>query len=166
MRYRYPLKSLYGDYLRAAIGVGFIGTPLYLSGGSPIIGTILGAIVLLFVGFGLRTAVRHMTVIEVSSDGIATTGPFSRQIAWDDIRKVELKFFSTRREKKSGGWMQLKICGPNGCLRIESTLPGFDDITARAAAAAFRNGAEMNETTLENLDAMGVTITLPEGAPG
>ena len=62
--------------------------------------------------------------------------------------------------------MQMKICDASRCLKMESNLEGFEQIVSQAATAAFRNGAEMSETTVENLTAMGVTVDLPDEGDG
>lgn len=167
MVHRYPPSSLYGDYLRAASGTVFLGTPLYFAAGSPVVATILGTLVLLFVGFGARTAIRHLTRIETTFDALVAIGPFGRAMPWKDINKVELKYFSTRRDRKgSDGWIQLKVCDAAGCLKLESSLKDFDELVAKVAAAAFRNEAEMSEVTVENLTLMGITVTFPEEETG
>lgn len=164
---RYPARSLYGDYLRALVGIVILGTPFFYAGSSPVVATILGSLLLLFVGFGVRTCIRQITTISVSPDAIATIGPFGKRVAWDEISRVDLKYFSTRREKstrRGDGWMQMKICGHAGCLQVDSSLPQFNDIAAKVAEAAFRNGAEMTDTTVENFTTLGVTVTFPEEA--
>lgn len=162
MTHSYPLTSLYGDYLRSLIGLGFMGTPFYFTLGNVFLMLVFGSLTGLFLVFGIRTGIRQLTVIESSPEGIAAIGPLGRRIAWADVSKVDLKFFSTKRGKTNDGWMQLKICDGSGCLKMESNLHGFDEIAAKAATAAFQCGAEMNETTLENFTAMGVTVDLPE----
>lgn len=165
MTLRYPARSLYGDYLRALVGVVILGTPFFYAGGSPVVATILGSLLLLFVGFGVRTYIRQVTTISVTPEAIATIGPFGKRVAWDEINRVDLKYFSTRRErsaKRGDGWMQLKVCGPQGCVQLDSYLQQFNDLAARVADAAFRNGAEMSDTTVENFTTLGVTVTFPE----
>ncbi len=165
MTLRYPARSLYGDYIRAVIGVVILGTPFFYAGGSPVVATILGSLLLLFVGFGVRTYIRQVTTISVTPDAIATIGPFGKRVAWDSVNRVDLKYFSTRRERSTNrgdGWMQIKICGPVGCLQVDSSLQQFNDLAAKVAEAAFRNGAEMSDTTVENFTTLGVTVTFPE----
>lgn len=163
MVHRYVRSSLYGDYLRAAIGTVFLGTPLYFAAGSPVIATILGTLLLLFVGFGVRTGLRQMTRIETTPDALVAIGPFGRAMPWAGINKVELKFFSTRRDRTGDdGWVQLNVCDPAGCLKLESSLTGFDELVAKVAKAAFHNAAEMSEVTVENLTMMGITLTFAE----
>lgn len=167
MTHSYPLTSLYGDYIRTLIGLVFMGVPFYFALGNLLMSVIFGGLTLLFLYFGLRTGIRHFTVIETSPEGIAAVGPLGRRIAWDDIAKIDLKYFSTSRDRKNkDGWMQLKICNAASCLKMESNIQGFEQIAAQAATAAFRNGAEMNETTVENFTAMGVTIDLPDEDDG
>lgn len=163
MTHNYPLKSLYGDYVRSVIGLVFLGVPFFFSIGNMFMSVILGGLTLLFLVFGIRTAIRHFSVIETSPQGIVTIGPLGRRIAWSEITKVDLKYFSTSRDKNNkDGWMQLKICGIAGCLKIESNLTDFGQIAAQTANAGFANSAEMNETTVENFTAMGVTVSLPD----
>lgn len=163
MTHSYPLTSLYGDYIRTLIGLFFMGVPFYFAFPNLFMTIIFGSLTLLFLLFGLRTALRHVTVIETSPEGIATIGPLGKRMAWREIAKVDLKYFSTSRDKKSkDGWMQLKICSNAGCLKMESNLPGFEQIVSKTATAAFQNGAEMNETTVENFTAMGITVDLPD----
>lgn len=145
------------------IGSAFLGTPLYFAAGSPIVATILGTLLLLFVGFGVRTAIRQMTRIETTPDALVAIGPFGRAMPWNGISKVELKYFSTQRDRKGGdAWIQLKVCDPAGCLKLESSLDRFEELVAKVAAAAFENGAKMSEVTMENLTTMGITVTFPE----
>jgi hypothetical protein len=167
MVHRYLPSSLYGDYLRAAIGTAFLGPPLYFAAGSPVVATILGTLLLLFVGFGVRTAIRHFTRIETTPESLLAIGPFGRAMPWNGINKVELKYFSTQRDRKGGdGWIQLKVCDQTGCMKLESTLERFDELVAKVATAAFSNGAEMSELTVENLTMMGITLTFPEEEKG
>lgn len=167
MTHRYPLTSLYGDYIRTLIGLFFMGMPFYFAFPNIFMTVIFGSLTFLFLLFGIRTGLRHVTVIETSPEGVAAIGPLSRRIPWTEIAKVDLKYFSTSRDKKSkDGWMQLKICSISGCLKMESNLPGFEQIVSQTATAAFQNGAEMNETTVENLTAMGVTVDLPDEDDG
>ncbi len=163
MTHSYPLTNLYGDYLRSIIGLVFMGVPFIFSLGNLFMTVVLGGLTLLFLAFGIRTGVRHFTVIETSPEGIAAIGPLGRRIAWSEVAKVDLKYFSTTRDRKNkDGWMQLKLCGNAGCLKMESNLTDFDQIASQAATAGFENGAEMNETTVENFTAMGVTVNLPD----
>ena len=49
MIHSYPLKSLYGDYLRTLIGLFFMGVPFYFAFGNLFMTIIFGSLTLLFV---------------------------------------------------------------------------------------------------------------------
>ena len=51
-------------------------------------------------------------------------GAGKKRMAWRDVRQVRLDYYSTRRDGQ-GGWMQMKISGPGGHIRIDSALDGF-----------------------------------------
>jgi AcrR family transcriptional regulator len=91
----------------------------------------LAAIGLLFVVFGLRTALRHATEIVIDDQGIAAMGPLSRRIEWKAIQRVKLSYYATRRDRQ-GGWMHMTLRGQGGTIRLDSALEGFDDIARRA----------------------------------
>jgi hypothetical protein len=162
-RYRYTPKSLAGDYLRAAGGFAITGGPvLFLQTAMPV-AAILGALAALFGIFGLRTARRQFTVIEMSNDAIALAGAESKRLEWHDVRQLRLDYFSTRRDSQ-GGWMQMKIAGPGGKIRIDSSLDGFARLAGEVAVHAAACGLGMSETTQGNFRALG--IKLPRDAAG
>lgn len=158
MQQRYPIKSLYGDYVRAAIGLVVFGTPLAFVSNSSIWSVILGGFFVLFFIFGLRTLIHQMTIVETSATGISTTGPLGKAFRWDEIEKVELKYYSTRRDKDDG-WMQLNLFGPPGKMKLESSLEDFKEVAEMVIKAGFENNAEMNETTIENITNLGITVS-------
>lgn len=166
MTHRYPLTSLYTNYLQSLTGIVFLGTPFYFSFGNIWLSPIFGGLTALFVVFGIRTGIRHLSVIESTPESIAIVGPLGRRVAWDDIVKVDLRFFSTSRGKSEKGWMELKICDKSGCVKMESNLQGFEQIVSKAANAGFRNAAEMSQTTMENFTAMGITVDFPDEEAG
>jgi len=104
-----------------------------------------------------------MTIIKTDDEGIIANGPLGRRIAWRDINKVALKFYSTRRDKNEG-WMQLTLFSKAEKMTLESSLNGFNDIANNVVQAGFRNNAEMDETTMENIASMGITINMADEA--
>jgi hypothetical protein len=89
-------------------------------------------------------------------------GAGKKSMAWCVVRQVRLDYYSTRRDGQ-GGWMQMKISGPGGHIRIDSALDGFARLAGEAAANAAAQGIAMTETTRGNLKAMGVAAP-PAGA--
>jgi len=153
--HRYPSKALMADYARSAVGVVLTGIPLAAADLSLIPGSIVLALFLLFLGYGLRTGLRQLSVVDVSEIGIRTLGPLGRQIPWEELVDMQLRFYSTRRNSP-GGWMHLKVAGRAGTVGMDSTLEGFDTVVAEVANAARRRRVELNETTRENLNNMGL----------
>ncbi len=160
--HRYPLDSLTGDYLRAGAGVTLCGGPLVLVnvGFWPFV--VLGGLTTLFAYFGWRTWRRHMTVLTLSETGVAAHSQKLPQLSWlnatlpwPELRRYKLSYFSTKRDK-SDGWMQLTLRGAGRKLQIDSAIEGFDELARQAFRAARRNGIELSQTTLGNLDAIRI----------
>ena len=155
-QYRYPPKALMGDYLRAGGGLAITGGPaVFLPTAAPVT-VILGALAVLFGIFGLRAAQRQFTVIEMSDEAIAVVGAGGKRMAWRDVQRLQLDYYSTRSDSR-GGWMQLRISGPGGQIRIDSALDSFARLAGEAMAAAAAQGVEMTGTTRSNFQALGVT---------
>lgn len=155
-RYRYRTKDLFGDYARAAAGALICLAPVVFVGSN---GVTLGlaAVGLLFVAFGLRTALRQATEIVVDEQGIAAMGPLSRRIEWKAVQRVKLSYYATRRDRQ-GGWMHMMLGGQGGTIRLDSALEGFDDIARRAGLAATDNRAALSETTRANFAALDIIL--------
>lgn len=153
--HRYPKRSLIRDYIRASLGtlVGIV--PLIFGKPGVFFTVVLLALAGLFVGYGLRTLVMHLTAFEVRPDGIAVHGPRRRFFAWTALSEVRLRYFSTQRDKErrdlKGGWLELKLTGGPGNLRIDSDLEGFPVILEAVAHATEQHGLPLDETTAENL---------------
>ncbi len=181
--YRYPVKALAADYVRSAIGVLLPAALMLFTDLVAFIFYSMAALVLLFAGYGLRTAWRHGTVLTVDEDGIRQEGPMGgfldREIRWSEMRDFRLRYYSTQRDRK-GGWMQLILRGTatrapvkhaaanpggsanGGVIRMDSILPGFDDIVRQAHDAARRHGLAIDANTATNLSSLG----LGTGDPG
>ena len=87
-QFRYPVKSLIGDYLRAAVGLGVGLCVLIFVPPSTVLLAVFGSLSALFGVFGLRTLKRHLTV--VGAPGILDPGDgFSRVLVpADDVLHV------------------------------------------------------------------------------
>jgi hypothetical protein len=152
--HRYPRNALLADYARSAAGVALTGVPMLAADLSLVPGAIVGGLALLFLGYGLRTAVRQFSAVDVSEIGIRTLGPLGSQIPWDELADIQLRFYSTRRSSPAG-WMHLKVAGRSGKVAMDSSIEGFEAVVAEVAAAAQRQRLELSETTRENLDNLG-----------
>ena len=114
----------------------------------------LGALAVVFVVFAARTALRHMTMIRITGTGIRALGPLGGAIEWAELSKVDLRYFSTRRDR-ANGWMQLRLRDGRRRLRLDSNLDGFASIAARAADEARARGVGLDPNTSANLAALG-----------
>jgi hypothetical protein len=157
-RYRYPPRALAGDYLRAVLGLGITGGPALLLQTATPVTVILAGLSALFGFFGLRTALRQFTVVEMSDEAISVMAKSCKRLAWHDVRELRLDHYSTRRDGRDG-WMQMKITGPRIRIRIESTLDGFDRLAARAACLATAHHVSMSDDTRGNFGAMGIVVS-------
>ena len=152
---RYPLSSLAFDYLRGMAGLGIailiistIGTD------TPIFWVIVG-LAALFLVWLVNTAIRHTSRIRFDEAGLMTMPWPRRDIAWSALTKMELRYYSTRRKRKDG-WMTLTLRSNTQRIEIESTLPHFAAIVARAAHAAKEARIPLDQVTVDNLSAIGV----------
>jgi hypothetical protein len=156
----YPASAMIGDYARAAAGLVpaaalFATTPV---GSVPAV--LLGGFAAIFAVFGLRTALRHGTSLEMTETELRIRGPWSGTIAWDQLDRLKLAYYSTRRDRTSG-WMQLELGASGRRVRLDSRIGGFDRVVKRAAVAATARGIALNEATFANLESLGIHVPPP-----
>jgi hypothetical protein len=154
---RYPVSSLVYDYLRGILGLG-ISVVIMQSIGleTPIFWVILGLAVLFLVWLA-NTALRHVSRIRFDEEGLNSTPWPKKSIAWSGLEGMALRYYSTRRKRKDG-WMTLTLKSGKEKIDIESTLPHFADIVARAAYAAKQANLQLDQITIDNMDAIGVKV--------
>ncbi len=153
----YPLNAIFGDYARAGAGLVLSGTPLFLP--APLAPWVLAVFIGLFVVFliyGLRTALRHGRRITVDDLGISTS-PGAGCVKWADLKEVKLSYYSTRRDT-SGGWLQLNLTDGRAKMNIESSLDGFAEIAGKAARIASGKKMPLDAATIENFSLLGITL--------
>ncbi len=157
--FRYPVKSLLGDYLRAAVGLGVgLGVLIFVPP-STVLLAVFGSLSALFGVFGLRTLKRHLTVVAVSDGEIRASGLGRLVLPWNDLRTLKLRYFGSRRQRSRGegeGFMQLTLRGTGGSLTLESSVEGFEYIAWRAAKAARDNGVSLDPSSAGNLLDIGI----------
>lgn len=153
-RFRYPPRRLIGDYLRA--GLGLAGAILFWAflPPSPAGHAVFGGLTLLFLLFTIRTIWRQAIRIDLADDMISMAPPRRGPIAWRDIVHIDLRYYSTRRNR-GDGWIALALRAPGGRITVDSDLDGFDAVVARAAAAARGGDIALNATTRANFRALG-----------
>jgi hypothetical protein len=144
-----------GDYLRAGIGLVLTGGPLMLAAPGAGVTWVLGPLAILFFMFGARTFIRHQTAVEFDDLELRIRGFVRTRIAWSDLDRVKLSYYSIKRDRGSG-WMQLTLRGGGRRLSLDSTLDGFPAIAERAHREAKRRNLELSDATLANFTALGI----------
>ena len=156
----YGPRELAQDYARSGVGLTVTAGPLLFVPASPGMMAVLGGLAALFLAFGTRTALRQMTVVRLDDAGITASGPMGVTIAWDDLRRLALAYYSTRRDR-SRGWMQLSVKGRGRTLRLDSSIDGFRDIVVAALKVAERKRLALAPATIGNLAALGIEVAPP-----
>ena len=155
-RHRYPARAVLLDYLYSGLGLLFTLGPLGLAASAGPAAWVLGGLAALFAVYCARTALRHRTSLRVSEEEIVVDGLLRRHLLWNRLTRCTLGYYATRRNRDRG-WMQLTLKAGGRSLRIDSQIEGFDRIVRRAANAAQRRGIALDNTTQENLRALGIT---------
>jgi hypothetical protein len=156
--YRYARRALAADYARGGIGFLLSAGPLMFVYVGRTVTAVLVALAVTFVVYGFRTACRGITRVRVDDDGIAIEGLRRSRLSWYEITEMRLSYYSTKRDGR-GGWMQLRLNGPCGAMRFESSIDGFADIAQRAYLAAGARGISPGPATLANLRLLGVRLS-------
>jgi hypothetical protein len=153
--YHYPTASLVQDYLRVAFGLAVTAGPLAALDLAQGMAWLLSGLAVVFAWFGVRTALRQLSWVELSAAEIALCGPIRRRLPWQEVRRLRLAYYAPRRAQQEG-WLQLTLRGRSGpAIRVDSTLEGFDDVLRRATGAAVRNDVPLDAATQANLAALG-----------
>ena len=154
--YHYPTTSLVPDYLRVAFGLAITAGPLAALDLAQGVALLLAGLAVVFAWFGVRTALRQFSWVELSPADIALCGPIRRRLPWQEVRRMQLAYYAPRRAQQDG-WLQLTLRGRSGpAIRVDSTLDGFDDVLRRATGAAARNELSLDPATQANLAALGL----------
>jgi hypothetical protein len=156
-RHAYPTSAMLGDYLRAA--VGFFPTAAILATVplGPVATTVLAGFAALFAVFGIRTAIRHGTCIEMTEAAVQASGLLRASIALEGLDRMKIAYYSTRRDGRDG-WMQLELRSGRSTLRLDSRIDGFAELVEKSARAAETRDLPLSTATLTNLKALGLMM--------
>ena len=141
------------DYVTAGTGLALSLPPMVLLDLPAVALGAFGLMGLCFAAYGLGVVRRQRTRVETDEDGLSFSPP-PRRIAWSEVTRFRLAWFSTRRDG-ARGWMELKVASPSATLRVDSRLDGFRELVGRAWHAASRRGLEPDPATRANLEALG-----------
>ena len=156
--HRYTSKSVLRDYIQAGIGVLFFGLPVLLADLGIIMGTILGALTIFFIGHGARTLNHQLSFFELTNSGLIKHGPVKKRLAWEQIGEVKLRYFSTTKDRPSSGlgegWMEVTLNGDGISMKFNSELEGFAHIADTIEKKATSLGLRFDQSTEANFRAL------------
>ncbi len=155
--YVYPTSAMYGDYLRAAAGFVPAAAILTTMPVGVVTASVLSSFGAIFAVFGVRTLVRHGTRFDLTELALRASGLRRTSIAWAELDRMTLAYYSTRRDRRDG-WMQLELRSGRNKVRLDSRIEGFAELVGKSASAARSRGLTLNAATLANLAALGVSL--------
>jgi hypothetical protein len=158
--YRYPLRRMLADYLLGGVGTAMSIGMVVLAHAVIYILVICGGLTAVFLLFTIRTALRHRLRIAADAMGLRVKGGPVRQLKWQELEHLTLRYYSTRRSRKDG-WMTLKLTAGGRPLSIDSHLEGFEEIARLAAEAARARHLDLDATTRSNFAAMDIALPDP-----
>jgi hypothetical protein len=153
--YAYPTSAMLGDYFRAAAGCVPATAILLTLPVNATAGIALTSLALLFALFGIRTMLRHGSRLEMTESALRATGLLRVSIVWQELDRMRLSYYSTRRDRRDG-WMQLELRSGSSSINLDSRIGGFAELVERSARAAERRGLLLDAATLANLAVLGV----------
>ena len=157
--HRYRPSAMVSDYLVSGGGLALTLPPLAMFELPSLTTWILGLLSFGFAIHGLAVVRRQRIRVETDEDGLWFSPP-GRRIAWNEITRFGLSYFSTRRDG-ARGWMELKLASPAATLRVDSRMERFEELVGRAWRAASRCGVEPDLTTRANLESLGMATQEP-----
>lgn len=109
----------------------------------------------------LAVTLRHKSQHFVLNDsGLYRRGPGAASIAWPDLERLDLKYLNRRAAvDESRGIFLLTLTGAGKSIRIDSQIHDFSHFLRICAARAVAEQASMSQSTISNLDALGVPTT-------
>ncbi len=158
--YRYPVRRILADYLLGGAGTAMSAGVVVLAHSVVYIVVICSGLTAVFLLFTMRTALRHRLRIAADAEGLAVIGGPVRQLKWQELDHLTLRYYSTRRSRKDG-WMTLKLAALGRPLSIDSHLEGFEEIARLAAEAARVRRLDLDATTRSNFAAMNIALPDP-----
>lgn len=156
-RHAYPTPAMLGDYARAAAGLFPIFAIVAIAPVGAVEATVLGGFAALFAVFGIRTALRHGSRLELTDGLLRASGLVRTSVSLRELDRLKLAYYSTRRDGRDG-WMQLELRSGSSTLRLDSRVEGFSKLVEASARAAEARGLLLNAATLANLQALRIEL--------
>lgn len=150
----YTRADLGRDYMRGLIGLAICAAPFAWVEPANFVIAILAVMACIFLALLWQTAMRQISRVIVDDDGITLIAIRRRTIPWNRLQRLELSYFTTW--KNLSGFMELKLTGGAGAIRIGSGLIGFRDVVVAATRAAVRNRLDFKDATIANLRSIDI----------
>ena len=112
----------------------------------------LTALTAMFALFLVQTWRRQHVRVLLWPSGLALVDRAQRRLTWDQLERLRLRWFGSRRQGK--GWLELELAGNGQRLVLSSALEGFDRVVAAAVAAARANDVALEPATSANIEAL------------
>ena len=161
--YRYPTNRILADYLLGGTGTLMSIGLIILASSAIYVDVICGALTAVFLLFTIRTAFRHRMRILADAEGLTVRGGPVRQMKWQELDGLTLRYYSARRNRKDG-WMTLGLKSRGRSLAIDSHIEGFETLARLAADAATARNLDLDPTTRSNFAAMEMVLAPPANA--
>lgn len=153
---RYPFSALVWDYARGVAGVGIALLILVTNEWDNQLVWLFVGLTILFAIYTMLTVIKQITRFSVTEEGIECGWWRRRAVSWRKLSELSLRYYPTSRNRQRG-WMTLTLKSDGKRIDVDSMLPGFPDIVARAVHAARENGVSIDRVTADNLTALGVS---------
>lgn len=161
----YERGPLLADFARSAAGLCFTLGPALFLNPIPILFWIFLAAGMLFLAFGVKTAQKWVTRVEMTEDTLTVAAPFPATLTWKDLQSAKLRFYSTRRKSRKG-WMQLTLKDGRARIVLDSALADFDPVAKYTARWIMANEIDLDIPSRENFLALGIRLDRNAGAGG
>jgi hypothetical protein len=153
----YPLSVTLADYARSGSGLALAAGPLLLVKTAPALTVVLALSAGLFLIYGLMAVRRGVSHMEVTGSGIVLHGPLATRLDWADLRRIQLAYYSTRRDR-SGGWMELTLVGTRRRVVVDSRIDQFRALAGRVVAEARARDVSLDAVTRLNLRELCIPV--------
>lgn len=155
--HRWKPAALSGDLLRGLVAVAVTLFFLFLVPVMTVAFYVLLVLALLFGLYLAGTVSRWRSVVEIDDEGLRIGSGFfgRRSIPWAELRRFELRHFPLSRDRTQG-WMEMTVATSKAKVTIDDRLDRFDEVLARAWAAARRSELGISDSTHANLVAAGL----------
>ena len=113
----------------------------------------------LFAIYLFRIFQRNRCYIEMDPQGLrvyasSTSSVVRRQLAWDELERLDLNYYCTRRDGREG-WLDLRLRGAGAAISFDSRLLGFEQILEQSVDAASCRGIAISDASAANLASIG-----------